>query len=74
MKRFITLTTILAAFLCSCSPKEQTIDFGNGTLTLSALQDDAIRIRYSEGEVREMPEMVYEQTEAKISLKKTFTA
>ena len=62
MKRFITLAAVLAAICCSCTPKPQTIDFGEGTLTLTAIQDDAVRVQYSEGEVREMPEMVYEKT------------
>ena len=62
MKRFITLAAVLAALCCSCTPKSQTIDFGEGTLTLTAIQDDAVRVQYSEGEVREMPEMVYEKT------------
>ena len=52
MKRFITLATVLAALCCSCTPKPQTIAFGEGTLTLTAIQDDAVRIQYAEGEVR----------------------
>ena len=61
MKRFIIITAVFAALCCSCSPKPQTIAFGEGTLTLTAIQDDAVRIQYAEGEVREMPEMVYEK-------------
>ncbi len=70
-------TTILAAFLVAivsaCAPKAQSIQFGEGTLTLTALQDDAVRIQYAEGEKGGMPEMVYEQTEAQVALKKTVT-
>ena len=62
MKRFMILAAVFAALCCSCSPKPQTIAFGEGTLTLTAIQDDAVRVQYSEGEVREMPEMVYEKT------------
>lgn len=61
MKRFMILAAVFAALCCSCSPKPQTIAFGEGTLTLTAIQDDAVRIQYAEGEVREMPEMVYEK-------------
>ena len=61
MKRFTIITAVFAALCCSCSPKPQTIAFGEGTLTLTAIQDDAVRIQYAEGEVREMPEMVYEK-------------
>ena len=38
---------------------------------MTALQDDAVRIRYAEGEVRPMPEMVYCRTEAGVRLKKS---
>ena len=62
MKRILTIATVLAALCCSCTPKPQAISFGEGTLTLTAIQDDAVRIQYAEGEIREMPEMVYEQT------------
>ena len=72
MKRIITLATILAALCCSCTPKTQNMPFGEGTLSFSALQDDAVRIRYTEGEVRDMPEMVYEQA-ATARLKKAST-
>lgn len=34
----------------------QNIPFENGTLTLTPLQDNAVRIRYSEGEIKEMLE------------------
>ena len=71
MIRFLIITTLCAATLCGCSPKNQSMNFGEGTLTLTAIQDDAVRIRYTEGEVRDMPEMVYEQTEAEAALKKT---
>ncbi len=71
MKHFIILTTVMAVFFSGCTPKSQSIAFGEGTLNLTALQDDAVRIRYTEGEVRQMPEMIYEQTRAKVNLKKT---
>ena len=71
MRHFLIITTLCAAMLSGCAPKDQILDFGNGTLTLTAIQDDAVRIRYTEGEVRDLPEMVYEETKAKASLKKT---
>ena len=70
MKHFITLVTILAALICGCTPKTQSIAFGEGTLNLTALQDDAVRIQYTDGSVQTMPEMVYEQTKASVNLQK----
>ena len=62
MKRFTILTIVLAALSFGCTPASQTVVFDEGTLTLTAIQDDAVRIQYAEGEMRTMPEMVYEQT------------
>ena len=71
MKHFTILTAILAAALCGCSPKEQSMDFHEGRLTLTAIQDDAVRIVYSEGEAEPMPELVYVKTEPAATLKKS---
>ena len=71
MKHLTIMAAVLAAIFTSCCPKPQSMQFGEGTLTLTALQDDAVRIQYAEGQMREMPEMVYEQTEAKVALKKS---
>ena len=71
MKHITLLATLLAAVLCGCTPKDRTVPFGEGTLTLTALQDDAVRIQYHEGETEAMPEMVYVQTEAGARLKKS---
>ena len=71
MKHFIIPAAIMAMIVSSCIPKPQSIPFGEGTLTLTALQDDAVRIQYAEGQISEMPEMVYEQTRAKVALKKS---
>ena len=71
MKRFIIPAAIIAMIASACTPKSQSIQFDEGTLTFTALQDDAVRIRYVEGPMREMPEMVYDQTKATASLKKT---
>ena len=71
MKHINILAALLATVLCGCSPKSQRVAFGEGTLTLTALQDDAVRIQYHEGETEAMPEMVYVQTEAGARLKKS---
>lgn len=39
------------------------IPFDGGTLVLTPLQDNAMRIRYVEGEMKELPEWVYVQTD-----------
>ena len=39
------------------------IPFDKGTLLLTPLQDNAVRIRYVEGEMKELPEWVYVQTD-----------
>ena len=71
MKHFITLTTVLAALVCGCAPKTQSIAFDEGTLNLTALQDDAVRIQYTDGTELTMPEMVYEPVKSHIRLKRT---
>ena len=71
MKHFIIPAAILIVIVSACTPKSQSIQFDEGTLTFTALQDDAVRIRYVEGPMRDMPEMVYDQTKATTSLKKT---
>ena len=71
MKHLITLATVLTALVCGCAPKTQSIAFDEGTLNLTALQDDAVRIQYTDGSTPTMPEMVYEQTKAAVKLQKT---
>lgn len=71
MKHFIIPAAILSMIVSACTPKSQSIQFDEGTLTFTALQDDAVRIRYVEGPMKDMPEMVYNQTKATASLKKT---
>ena len=71
MKRFIIPAAIMTMIVSACTPKSQNIQFDEGTLTLTALQEDAVRIQYAEGPIREMPEMVYNQTKATASLRKT---
>ncbi|MBO5107410.1 MAG: DUF5110 domain-containing protein [Bacteroidales bacterium] len=51
--------------------QKHTIPFENGTLTLTPLQDNAVRIRYSEGEVKELPEWIYTEPVGKVKCKKT---
>ncbi len=69
MKRLVSLIVILSGFICGCTSKEHSLPFGDGTLTVTPLQDNAVRIRYAEGEMREMPEMVYEDSKEKVRCK-----
>ena len=73
MRRILNLTSVLIGltFLTGCFPKTENIAFNEGTLNLTALQEDAVRIQYIEGQAGTMPEMVYEQTKASIRLKKS---
>ena len=70
MKNLITLSLILAAVFCGCTSDTQSIAFDEGTLNLTALQDDAVRIRYTEDTPLTMPEMVYEPVKTSVRLKK----
>ena len=58
----------LLGITTSCS-SEHNLPFGDGTLTVTPLQDNAVRIRYAEGEMREMPELVYEDSDKKVRCK-----
>lgn len=54
----------IVAFLgCLCflvaAAQEHIIPFRDGKLILTPLQDDAVRIRYQEGEADQLPELVY---------------
>ncbi|MBR6538938.1 MAG: DUF5110 domain-containing protein, partial [Bacteroides sp.] len=49
--------------LPSCETNVYQIPFDEGTLVLTPLQDNAVRIRYIEGEVSELPEWVYVDAE-----------
>lgn len=73
MKKFHLLLTMamisLSVITTSCSG-EHDMPFGDGTLTIIPLHDNAVRIRYAEGEIiNEMPELVYEATEDKVRFK-----
>jgi alpha-D-xyloside xylohydrolase len=70
MKNLITLSLILAAVFCGCTSNTQSIAFDEGTLNLTALQEDAVRIRYTDGTQLTMPEMVYEPVKTSVRLKK----
>ena len=71
MKRLVSSIVILAGIICGCTPKEHSLPFGEGTLTVTPLQDNAVRIRYVEGEMREMPELVYEDSKERVRCKVT---
>ena len=64
MNRIIRLSILLigSALLFSCTPKDRTVAFGDGSLQITPLQDNAARIRYIEGAMQELPELVYTQT------------
>lgn len=73
MKNLLYIITILAGMLCMASASAQTheIPFEEGRLVLTPLQDNAVRIKYIEGEVNELPEMIYVSNGEGISCRKS---
>lgn len=73
MKRTILTAAVLliGGIFMAVNAQKHTIPFENGTLTLTPLQDNAVRIRYSEGEVKELPEWIYTEPVGKVKCKKT---
>ena len=73
MKRAILTAAVLliSGLFMAINAQKHTIPFENGTLTLTPLQDNAVRIRYSEGEVKELPEWIYTEPVGKVKCKKT---
>lgn len=73
MKRAILTAAVLliSGLFMAVNAQKHTIPFENGTLTLTPLQDNAVRIRYSEGEVKELPEWIYTEPVGKVKCKKT---
>lgn len=73
MKRAILTAAVLliSGLFMAANAQKHTIPFENGTLTLTPLQDNAVRIRYSEGEVKELPEWIYTEPVGKVKCKKT---
>ena len=73
MKKSILTAAVLliCGFFIAVNARQHTIPFENGTLTLTPLQDNAVRIRYSEGEVKELPEWIYTEPVGKVKCKKT---
>jgi len=73
MKRTILTAAVLliSGLFMAVNAQKHTIPFENGTLTLTPLQDNAVRIRYSEGEVKELPEWIYTEPVGKVKCKKT---
>lgn len=68
MKRL--LLTLLMGFICICmGAQNHSISFQNGMLTVTPLQDNAVRIRYTEGETAELPEWLYIESGDKVSCK-----
>ena len=64
MKRKLFLVSLLC---CLCiwpsAAQEYSIPFLEGELMLTPLQDNAVRIRYKEGEVTQLPELIYLMSE-----------
>lgn len=73
MKRAILTAAVLliSGLFMAVNAQKHTIPFENGTLTLTPLQDNAVRIRYSKGEVKELPEWIYTEPVGKVKCKKT---
>lgn len=73
MKRAILTAAVLfiSGLFMAVNAQKHTIPFENGTLTLTPMQDNAVRIRYSEGEVKELPEWIYTEPVGKVKCKKT---
>ena len=73
MKRIHRLLTLALSFICilGASAQDHSIRFQNGTLTVSPLQDNAVRIRYIEGETSELPEWIYVENDNEVACKKS---
>lgn len=73
MKRTILTAAVLfiSGLFMAVNAQKHTIPFENGTLTLTPLKDNAVRIRYSEGEFKELPEWIYTEPVGKVKCKKT---
>ena len=73
MKRAHYFLTVILSFICifGASAQDHSISFQNGTLTVSPLQDNAVRIRYMEGEAAELPEWIYVGNDYKVSCRKS---
>ena len=73
MKRIHRTLTLALSFICilGASAQEHSLSFQNGTLTVSPLQDNAVRIRYIEGEAAELPEWLYVENDDEVSCKKS---
>ena len=73
MKRAHYFLTLILSFICifGASAQDHSIRFQNGTLTVSPLQDNAVRIRYIEGETSELPEWIYVKNDNEVACKKS---
>lgn len=57
--------------LSAVTAQERSIDFQKGRLTLIPLKDNAVRIRYVEGETVELPEWIYLSNEAETACRQS---
>ena len=61
MKNILHIIAVVAGLFCitSVSAKSHEIPFEKGRLVVTPLQDNAVRIKYIEGETAELPELIY---------------
>ena len=73
MKRILltAVALIVGCVFMTASAQDHSIRFQNGTLKVTPLQDNAVRIRYIEGETAELPELIYVENDGKVSCKKS---
>ena len=73
MNRAHYFLTLILSFICiyGAAAQDHSISFQNGTLTVSPLHDNAVRIRYVEGETADLPEWIYVGNDDKVSCKKS---
>lgn len=63
LKTFVLVLILACASVKGTSAKEHEIPFAEGKLQLTPMQDNAVRVRYIEGETKELPEWIYVATE-----------
>ena len=73
MKRFFLTAVVLIAgcIFMTASAQDHSIRFQNGTLKVTPLQDNAVRIRYIEGDTEDLPELIYVENGDEVSCKKS---
>lgn len=62
MKRYILAALMMLAGLAAAA-QTYTVTFGKGQLVLKPMDDNAVRVRYVEGEMNALPEWIYLENE-----------